>query len=598
MSVYEEPFEWVKESIDSILNQTYPDIEFIIILDNPNNINLNLKIKNYIKNNTKAIILHNEKNIGLARSLNRGIEYSTGDYIARMDADDISNVIRIEKQIKFLQHNKDISLVGSNMEKIDESGSGFGVMALPSDKNLLKELASCSTISFHPTWMFRKSILNELNGYRPFPASQDYDFILRLSDQGFFVSNIQENLLKHRINKNSISNKKSLLQLKLKKYIIELHKERIATGIDTFSLDKMNNVCKLNKFENSLHIKANKFYISSIKHRDNDKYLLFIIHLFSAIVISRYYLANVISYFKIKKIMAKNTNFSFTVNELEKLRYGRYVLPNNTKNIYYEDIRSWWKLLFVKNINRIFIFGERPPDMASLKYALKKSKHVVFLQHAKNEIRKKHTFNYYIKNRIKLFYWIFYVVFFKFIEIFNFRKRKDLKIDIYYYTVEYKDSLSRKLSLYNTNFIKCAHPDVTKFGTLTDMKINKKPIRSFYIDEPLADTLGISREAEIKIIEELIKKIGLNVTLYVKLHPRSNGSKFDELKEVVIVDEVYQNCQILCGYNSGLLDFDFNNKMLYRLSNKLIWVLKENSSTEKNITYISDVKLGVNNNDL
>lgn len=90
MSIYNENIDEIKASIDSILNQTYENIEFIIILDNPTRLDINVLLTEYQKNDTRIKVIYNQKNEGLALSLNKGLEIATGEYIARMDSDDIS----------------------------------------------------------------------------------------------------------------------------------------------------------------------------------------------------------------------------------------------------------------------------------------------------------------------------------------------------------------------------------------------------------------------------------------------------------------------------------------------------------------------------
>ncbi|HDL4956660.1 TPA: glycosyltransferase, partial [Mannheimia haemolytica] len=90
MSTYNEPVEWVEKSIRSILNQTYDNIEVIVICDNPDNKGI-VDLLNLIKEGDNRVVLHfNERNKGLIYSLNKAINLSSGEYIARMDADDIS----------------------------------------------------------------------------------------------------------------------------------------------------------------------------------------------------------------------------------------------------------------------------------------------------------------------------------------------------------------------------------------------------------------------------------------------------------------------------------------------------------------------------
>ena len=99
MSTYKEDEELLRESIESILNQTYKDIEFIIILDYPDNEIHQKVICEYASKDKRVHFYINQKNLGLTKSLNRGISLCTGDYIARMDADDISLSDRLEKQL-------------------------------------------------------------------------------------------------------------------------------------------------------------------------------------------------------------------------------------------------------------------------------------------------------------------------------------------------------------------------------------------------------------------------------------------------------------------------------------------------------------------
>ena len=128
MSTYKENIDDLKMSIESILNQTYKMFEFIIILDNPNNHIHEEIIKEYSKIDKRIKFYKNDKNIGLAMSLNKGISLAQYEYIARMDADDISLSNRFDKQVKFLQENPDISLVATNKILIDENNDivGYG----------------------------------------------------------------------------------------------------------------------------------------------------------------------------------------------------------------------------------------------------------------------------------------------------------------------------------------------------------------------------------------------------------------------------------------------------------------------------------------
>ena len=114
MSVYNEPIDWMRQAIESILNQTYKDFEFIIVNDNPEREENQFVLNEYRNKDSRIIILCNEHNIGLTKSLNKGLTVANGEYIARMDADDIALPKRFEKQALYLAKNKNVFLCHTN----------------------------------------------------------------------------------------------------------------------------------------------------------------------------------------------------------------------------------------------------------------------------------------------------------------------------------------------------------------------------------------------------------------------------------------------------------------------------------------------------
>lgn len=101
MSVYNEPIDYIEKSVNSILRQTYRNFEFIIVVDNPSNDFLCEYLKRIEVEHDNVHIEINDKNMGLVKSLNKGLSFCNGRYIARMDADDISDKNRIEEQVFF-----------------------------------------------------------------------------------------------------------------------------------------------------------------------------------------------------------------------------------------------------------------------------------------------------------------------------------------------------------------------------------------------------------------------------------------------------------------------------------------------------------------
>ena len=119
MSVYNANLKELNEAVTSILNQTYKNFEFLIINDGTKNGEKQL-IESY--NDNRIRIIDNEKNMGLEKSLNKGIENAKGKYIIRMDADDISHIDRIDKQLKFIKEHSQYSIISSRVNYFDESG--------------------------------------------------------------------------------------------------------------------------------------------------------------------------------------------------------------------------------------------------------------------------------------------------------------------------------------------------------------------------------------------------------------------------------------------------------------------------------------------
>lgn len=208
MSVYNEPQNFVKKAIDSILLQTYTDFEFIIVCDNPKNTDLYQLLRSIQEKDNRVKILKNEVNIGLTKSLNKAIANSEGIYIARMDADDISEKNRFEEQVKFLDEHPKVGICGSQLNYIDEKDRVIGQSLLPSEK---KDFPYMVMPFFgHPAVMMRKSCLLQLGSPydEHFKYSQDFSLWYRLNDICDFY-NLPMILLNYRKSANQIGQKKS-----------------------------------------------------------------------------------------------------------------------------------------------------------------------------------------------------------------------------------------------------------------------------------------------------------------------------------------------------------------------------------------------------
>lgn len=283
MSVYNEERKWIEQAVISILEQSYSDLEFIIICDNPD---IEDDIKEYLllleRMNQNVIILWNEKNIGLAKSLNRGIEVAKGEYIARMDADDISDGERLRKELDFLIENN-YDLVSTNKINIDEESKWISV-----DKDIVKnpnQVLLYGNIIIHSSVLVKRKILNVLGGYRELINSEDWDLWLRMVEGGYTIGILNEPLLMYRVRYNSASIGRQLQQFYVSQYIVKLHRERVRYGKDTFSVINMNRYLKNKKITNQKQrrfARAYNYIQFALKERENRRFIFCIINIIKA----------------------------------------------------------------------------------------------------------------------------------------------------------------------------------------------------------------------------------------------------------------------------------------------------------------------------
>ncbi|MDD2891807.1 MAG: glycosyltransferase [Candidatus Gracilibacteria bacterium] len=201
--------KYLEECIDSILNQTFTDFEFIISDDGSSDGSKEI-IKSYAEKDNRVIFLDNPKNRGIVDNLNDCLAIAKGEYIAIMESDDISISERFAEQIKYLDKNPDISLIGSWGDIIDENGVIQGGMTPIGDYNKIYEMVSnlktFSSSFINPSVMFRKKILNKTGKYdKKYDFIQDYEFFTRVILMGIKVENLSLILIKYRVHSSSNS---------------------------------------------------------------------------------------------------------------------------------------------------------------------------------------------------------------------------------------------------------------------------------------------------------------------------------------------------------------------------------------------------------
>lgn len=285
---------YLNEAIDSILNQTFKDFEFLIFNDGSTDHSAEI-IESY---EDKRIRFFNyTDNKGLSTRLNQGIIEAKGKYIARMDSDDVSLNNRFTKQFEFLEANTDISLCGTFIELFGNPNKNFNwVKETDPDFikiNLLFDCAIC-----HPSVMFKRHEFNKLKFLynSEMEPCEDYDMWIRMSKKAK-LANIDSILLKYRLNNDQVSNKNNELQ---RKYKLEIIKSQLS---------------KLNIIPNSIELRIHDHIF------------------FSAVIVSADYLIKVRNW--LKKL--KESNKIYQVYHEEKFsKYLESLLKDNEEQFIHE----------------------------------------------------------------------------------------------------------------------------------------------------------------------------------------------------------------------------------------------------------------------
>jgi len=193
---------FLKQAIDSVLQQSYVDFDLILIDDASTDGSTEI-IRSSSAADTRIIPIYNKENIGLTKNLNKAITLSKGEYIARMDADDIALPTRLEKQVKFLDSHRDIDLVGSAAIDINECGIKIQLRKSPKTHDEIIALLPKANPMTHSTVMFRKKSFAQINFYNEsYRTTQDYEMWFRAAGKGLKFHNLQEVLLKYRMDNN------------------------------------------------------------------------------------------------------------------------------------------------------------------------------------------------------------------------------------------------------------------------------------------------------------------------------------------------------------------------------------------------------------
>lgn len=232
MSIYKESTEWIKLTVDSILTQSYEDFELIVASDAPDYKEGCALLDHYAEADKRVKIIHNVDNIGLTKTLNKLLLYASGDYIARIDADDIACRDRLKNQVEYLNSHSNIGLCHTNYRIINEYGTVIKTKAKQKE-NCGQEWLVWENVVAHPTVMFRKELLSlRVHFYNEqYRSAQDYELWSFLTLKGVKFGFLDDILLEYRVSSAQVSTLNRPKQLKnfcamRKKYIYQylIHK--------------------------------------------------------------------------------------------------------------------------------------------------------------------------------------------------------------------------------------------------------------------------------------------------------------------------------------------------------------------------------------
>lgn len=259
---------YIVESMRSILNQTYSNLEIIAINDCSNDETGDLLLK-MATEDKRIRVIQNTENLKLIRTLNKGITFCSGEYIARMDSDDIALPERIEKEVNFLEQNRDHDIVSSQFWAFrSESPDKRDLHHNPLHDGELRAYMLFKSGICHPAAMIRKRVFTELGLSFGLEYLHVEDYALW--SQALYktkIANLAEPLLLYRVHKNQVSSQNEYLQIDNKKKVFAIHCKHLGLPITEDFLDIYASVAECVPLQSSLDYidKCETFMLSLIK---------------------------------------------------------------------------------------------------------------------------------------------------------------------------------------------------------------------------------------------------------------------------------------------------------------------------------------------
>lgn len=294
--------KFVEEAVESILNQTYINLEIIIVDDCSTDNTYEILIR-LSKKDDRIRLFRNIRNLQIVDTLNFALTKIRGSYVARMDGDDVYEVNRIETLLRYLIENPSIDLVGSNVIVINEVGMQLHRSKYPEFHDQIVKLSHYVSPVLH-IWLAKANIYIDVGDYR-IPFVEDYDFILRCIDSGKKLANQQDYSYIQRMRDGNTMTANGLIQRRRFRYVRKLHIERKRSGqiIDSYSIDTIKEISRIGFISKNLFNVSSYCHNQYIQNKQKNKVSALFFYILSILAMPRTRLENIYNRYIYKRII-------------------------------------------------------------------------------------------------------------------------------------------------------------------------------------------------------------------------------------------------------------------------------------------------------
>lgn len=236
MSVYaKDNTEYFIQAVNSMLTQTIPPEQFVLVIDGAVPKELDNAIAQYAENESLFTVIRLKENKGLGHALDVGLEHCRNELVARMDADDISLPERCERELARFYKDERLDICGCNIDEFEEYPDNIVTSRIvPSEYEKIKQFMRRRQAFNHPTVIYKKTTVNRAGGYLPLKRKEDFDLFSRLLAQGARAENLKEHLYLYRVNRDNYRRRKSWNNFRSGVYVYWRHLKRNGCSVWDF----------------------------------------------------------------------------------------------------------------------------------------------------------------------------------------------------------------------------------------------------------------------------------------------------------------------------------------------------------------------------